>query len=258
MSDERLAGLAVNLELWWPDRPPLERVAAAADTGFGQAEIWYWPNWDIDRLTKACRRHGVSMSQIGGWDFEPRLSDPEHRSRFRDGIARAVEVALRLGAPRINVNGPVLRPGEDPVSVRAGVGEALAGAIAVVEEAGLTLMVEPMNVRVDHPGYALPTSADVIEVCEAVGSEALGINWDLYHLQVTEGDLTGHFAQGREYVAYVQAADHPGRHEPGTGEIDYRFLFAEVRRLGYTGPIGLECTPRDGERAAIERIAALL
>jgi len=256
MRDE-LARFAVNLEMWWSHLPPLDRVRSAAQAGFSQAEIWYWPNWDVAALADACERHGLSIAQIGGWDFEPRMNEPGHHFEFREAMKRAVEVAHRLGAPRININGPYLRPGEDPTVVRAGIVSCLLEAIPVLEGTGVTLMVEPMNTRVDHPGYSLPSSESVISVCQAIESDVLGINWDLYHLQISEGDLSGHFREGLPWVAYVQIADHPGRHEPGTGEVDYGNLLADITEQGYTGPIGLECVPRDGAQQATERVLAL-
>ena len=248
---------AVNLEMWWPELPRVERVRAAAETGFRLAEIWYWPNWDIPELARAARDHEISITQIGGWDFEPRLNERANRALFREGVSAAVETAAFLGAERINLNGPYLRPGDRRSDVVSQVIEALESVVDVAEAAGVTLMVEPMNLRVDHAGYSLPTSRDVLEVCRAVGSEALGINWDLYHLQISEGDLTGHLTEGIQYVKYVQVADHPGRHEPGTGEIDYSSVLAHLAALGYDGPIGLECSPQVDPERAVARLAAI-
>lgn len=253
MRDE-LERFAVNLEMWWTDQPPIDRVALAAEAGFSQAEIWYWPNWNVGALQDACRQHNITITQIGGWDFEPRMNEANHHADFRLAIERAADVAHQLGASRINVNGPYLRAGEDVATVRPGIVECLRQAIPVLGGSGLTLMVEPMNLRVDHAGYSLPTSHDVIDVCRQVDSEALGINWDLYHLQIAEGDLTGHFSEGLPWVTYVQIADHPGRNEPGTGEINYANVLRSVDELGYTGPIGLECSPRDSAETAVESL----
>jgi hydroxypyruvate isomerase len=130
----------------------------------------------------------------------------------------------------------------------------LRRVVPVVEQAGVTLMLEPMNTRVDHPGYALSTSRRVLDVVRAVGSPNVAVNWDLYHLQISEGDLTGHLREGFEHVAYVQVADHPGRHEPGTGELSFPFLLRTVRELGYVGYVGLECVPKDDPLASAWRI----
>ena len=250
-----LTQYAVNLEMWWPDLPRLERVEAAVAAGFDKAEIWFWAEWDIPALTERCRSVGLDIVQLGGWDFEPRLH--EVPDAFRAGIKHAIEMAVALDALRINVNGPYIEPGEDRIAVRDSVIAAIGGVLDLLADADRTLMVEPMNREVDHPGYSLPYSADVIEVCRAVGSPHVGINWDLYHLAISEGNLIDNLAAGAEYIAYVQIADHPGRHEPGTGEIPYRTVLPAVRAAGYGGPIGLECSPSDGASAAIARLLEL-
>lgn len=249
---------AVNLEMWWPDLDRIDRVAAAADAGFRLAEIWHWSNWDVRALARATLEHGVAITQIGGWDFEPRLDELGNRDAFRAGMSAAIETAHTLGAGLINVNGPYLRPGEERSEVVSRVADALGSVVELAESADVALMLEPMNLRVDHPGYSLPTSTDVIEVCRSVGSEALGVNWDLYHLQISEGDLTGHLDEGIDHVKYVQVADHPGRHEPGTGEIDYAFVLDHLAGLGYEGPIGLECTPQVDPGLALSRLRHLV
>ena len=116
------------------------------------------------------------------------------------------------------------------------------------------LILEPMNIRVDHKGHCLYGSEDAVRICREVDSPMIKINWDLYHMQISEGDLCGRLREGFDQVGYIQVADHPGRHEPGTGEIFYPRVYAELQELGYTGPIGLECSPLEGESAAIERL----
>lgn len=251
---DHLEGLAVNLETWWTDLPPLDRIPAAVDAGFHLAEIWFWRHWDIDRLVGICRDTGLALTQIGGWDFEPRMNDPAHATAFHDGIAAACEVAVRLGVDRVNINGPYLLDGEDPSAVQDEIAHALGSVVHLAEEAGIELMIEPMNPQIDHPGYSLPASLDVIEICRSVESHALGINWDVYHLYVAEGAATRHLLDAAPHLAYVQVADHPGRHEPGTGRIDFARVFDALEDAEYTGPIGLECYPLDTPRMAIDRI----
>ena len=127
----------------------------------------------------------------------------------------------------------------------------------IVEQEEVMLILEPMNIRVDHPGHCLYGSVEAVRICREVDSPMVKINWDLYHMQISEGDLCGRLQDGFDQVGYIQLADHPGRCEPGTGEIQYGRVFSELKQLGYTGPIGLECRARDGEAKAIERLKAI-
>lgn len=234
---------AVNVEMWWSDQPPLERLRRAAALGFPAVELWHWPRWDVEAVAATCADLGLEVAQFGAWDFEPSLADPANHARFEEAVGQAAEVARTLGAPLANVNGPYRRPGIPDGEAREQVAAALRRVVPVLEAGGLTLLVEPMNTRVDHPGYTLPNSDHVLEVCRAVGSDRVRVNWDLYHLHISEGDLSGHLREGWDHLGYVQVADHPGRHEPGTGEIHYPFLLGLLRDLGYRGYVGLECSP---------------
>lgn len=256
--EETLKRFAVNLETWWSDQDQDARVGRAAEAGFEWVEIWFWRRWNIQSLARRIREHRLRVSQFGAWDFEPSLADRSNHGVFEGAIREAVEVASLLDCRLMNLNGPYHDPSlhrEDEITA---VIEALQRVAPIAEEAEVTLMVEPMNLRVDHPGYILPTSDDVVELCASVGSEHVKINWDLYHLHITEGDLVGHLSDAMEHVAYIQIADHPGRHEPGTGEIRYEYLLPRIEELGYTDVIGLECFPLDTPDRAIERIRAIV
>lgn len=235
---------AVNVELWWTDLPQLDRLRQAAAYGFPAIELWRWWDWDVPAVADLCRELGLEVAQFGSWDFEPRLSDPANHGRFEDTVATATEVAATLGCHLVNINGPVLRAGESIDAALDSIVDVLRRVVPVLEHAGVTLMLEPMNVRVDHPGYVLSTSARVLDVVRHIGSPNVAVNWDLYHLQIAEGDLTGHLRDAIDHVAYVQIADHPGRHEPGTGELRFPYLLHALRQLGYDGYVGLECTPQ--------------
>lgn len=257
MRDASLERFAVNLEMWWTDRDPLDRLSAAAAAGFEWVEIWYWREWDVTQLAEALTRHDLRLAQLGGWDFEPALSDRAVHDRFETGIHDAIDVARTLHTSRININGPLIDETRSIDDQRSAVCEALSRVAPLAEQAEITLMVEPMNTRVDHPGYLFPTSGDVIAVCETVGSDRVKINWDLYHLHISEGDLTGHLNEGASHVGYVQIADHPGRHEPGTGEISYGFVLDHLDIIGYRGPVGLECSPAFDAESAVDRVRGL-
>jgi hydroxypyruvate isomerase len=127
--------------------------------------------------------------------------------------------------------------------------EGLKKAAPIAEKNDITLILEPMNIRVDHKGHCLYGSAPAIKIIKAVNSKHVKILWDLYHMHISEGDLCGHLREGfaANAVGYVQLADHPGRNEPGTGEISYARVLKELYNLGYRGHVGLECHPSKGE-----------
>jgi hydroxypyruvate isomerase len=133
---------------------------------------------------------------------------------------------------------------------------ALKRAAPIAEKNDLMLILEPMNVRVDHKGHCLFGSEAAVKICRAVASSHVKINWDLYHMQISEGDLCRRLREGFDQVGYLQVADNPGRNEPGTGEVNWSRVLREAKELGYAGFVGLECIPKEGEAKAAERIFA--
>ena len=138
----------------------------------------------------------------------------------------------------------------------AQVTQALKRAAPMAEKYEVMLILEPMNGRVDHPGHCLYGSADALRICREVDSPFVKINWDLYHMQITEGDLCGHCEMDFDQIGYLQLADHPGRNEPGTGEVHYNRVLKEAFDLGYRDYVGLECRPKTTELAAAKGVAA--
>ena len=143
-------------------------------------------------------------------------------------------------------------------AMHANIIKGLKLAAPIAEDNDVMLILEPMNIRVDHKGHCLYGSAPAIRICEEVGSSHVKINWDLYHMQITEGDLCGHMREGfqSKQLGYLQLADHPGRNEPGTGEVHYNRVLKEAKKLGYDYYVGLECRPKGDELAAAKRVAA--
>src|SRR5690606_6049969 len=166
------------------------------------------------------------------------------------------EAAATLRCSKMTVVGGNDRDGVTQQAMHDAIVAGLQRVARTVEDAGVTLILEPMNVRVDHPGHCLYGSAPAVAICERVGSPNVKINWDLYHMQVTEGDLCRRLEQGFHQVGYLQIADNPGRNEPGTGEVAWSRVLRAAKVLGYDGYVGLECRPKDGERRAAERILA--
>ena len=135
--------------------------------------------------------------------------------------------------------------------------EKIKQAVPILERHKKTIIIEPMN-PYNHPGHCLYGSADSIAICKAVGSEYVKLNWDLFHMQRYEGNLIDNMRKGKAYIGYLQLADSPDRNEPGTGEVNYTEVFKAIKQIGYTRPVGLECTPQGGDvvRAARRIYAA--
>jgi hydroxypyruvate isomerase len=167
---------------------------------------------------------------------------PDRVDEFRAGVAQAIAYAKRLGCTQVNCLAGKTPAGVDPAAVRATLVANLRYAAQALGDAGITLLLEPVNTR-DIPGFAVSTSTDALAIIDETGSTNIKLQYDIYHMQRMEGELAATIERNFARIAHIQLADNPGRHEPGTGEINYPFLFATLERLGYAGWIGCEYVP---------------
>lgn len=247
---------AVNVEIWWSKLPLVERVKKTAELGFPAIEFWPWAGKDLAALEKTTKDLGVTVAQFTGWGFEPGLCDPANHARAVEEVREACKVANRLACPMLTIVAGNDRPGMTREQMHEHVIAGLSLLAPIARDHDVVLILEPMNGRVDHPGHCLYGSEAAVRICRAVGSPHVKINWDLYHMQLAEGDLCGRLRDGFDQLAYAQVADTPGRKEPGTGEIHYPRVLRQLHELGYRGFVGLECWPSEGEEAAARRVAA--
>ncbi|MCA8978626.1 MAG: TIM barrel protein [Planctomycetes bacterium] len=247
---------AVNIEAWFGKLALPDRVRGAAALGFPAIEFWPWHGKDLDALEAALHETDTAVAQFTAWGFSPGLNDPANHNAFVKEIAASCAVAKRFACEKMCVVAGNDITGVSNAEMLDAVTRGLKLAKPVVEDAGVMLILEPMNGRVDHPGHCLYGSPDAVRICREVDSPMVKINWDLYHMQISEGDLCGHLREGFDQVGYLQVADHPGRREPGTGEIHYNRVLREAHELGYRGYVGLECWPSEDERTAALRVHA--
>jgi hydroxypyruvate isomerase len=243
---------AANLEMWWRKLPFLERVKKAAEFGYPAVEFWAWKNKDLDAIAALSKELGIAVAQFTAFGG---LNHPRSHDRFIQAVKEACRVAKKIGAKKAcvvagnNVQGMTERQMHDQCIV------GLKKVAPICEDHDLMLILEPLNIRADHKGQCLYRSEDAVRICREVGSTHVKINWDLYHQQITEGDLCRHLREGFDQVGYLQLADNPGRNEPGTGEIHYNRVLKEAYDLGYRGYVGLECVPKTTELAAAIAVA---
>ena len=259
IGDPTLRRFACNVESWWTEIDFMERFERAAESGFRAIEFWHYdsPGRDVNRIAATCKALELDVIQFTGWGA-PSLADEANHAEFAEGIMRAIDVAVVLDAPMFTVVGHQVVDGIDQQTSVKNIQRALEGVAPLLESAGRMAILEPFN-PVDHEGHFLNGSRDALSLCRAINSPAVKINWDLYHMQLTEGNLIASLRDGSDQLGYVQIADVPGRHQPGTGEIHYTHVFAALDEIGYEGPIGLECWPESGdaERAVADLVAAV-
>jgi len=239
---------AANLTMLFNEVPFLERFALAREAGFDAVEFLFPYAFDKDALAERLARHGLVQVlhnlPAGDWDGGERgiACLPDRRAEFRAGVAQAIEYARALGVPQLNCLAGKAPPGVDASVLRATLVDNLKFAAAELGKAGLKLLVEPIN-RHDIPGFYLNGSAQTLAVLDALGAANAYLQYDIYHMQRMEGELAATMQRHLARIAHIQLADNPGRNEPGTGEINYPFLFAWLDRIGYGGWIGCEYKP---------------
>jgi hydroxypyruvate isomerase len=247
---------AVNVEMWWSTLPFLERVKMAASYGFPAVEFWPWEKKDLAAIARLSKDLGIAIAQFTAWGFSPGLNDPRNHDAFVKAIHDGCRVAKQLDCKKMCVVGGDDQPGMTQEQMHENIIKGLKRVAPIAEEQQVMLILEPMNIRVDHKGHCLYGSPAAVRICREVNSPMVKINWDLYHMHISEGDLCGRLKEGFDQVGYLQLADHPGRNEPGTGEIHYNRVLKEAYSLGYRDFVGLECRPKTTELAAAQGVAA--
>ena len=239
---------AANLTMLYNEVPFLDRFALAARDGFEAVEFLFPYAWPAAELRRRLDDNGLKLVlhnlPAGDWDGGERgiAILPDRVAEFRAGVAKAIEYARTLGAPQLNCLAGKTPAGVADAVLRNTLIENLRYAAGEFKRAGLKLLVEPINTY-DIPGFYLSRSAQTIEVLDEVGADNAFLQYDIYHMQRMEGELAATMQKLLPRIAHLQLADNPGRNEPGTGEIDYAFLFKHLDRIGYSGWIGCEYKP---------------
>lgn len=248
---------AANLSLLYPELDFLDRFAAAARDGFQAVEYLFPYAWPKDVLAARLQAHGLQQvlfnAPPGDWDAGERglACLPGREAGFRAGFEQALDYAVALHCPRLHVMAGLAPLGADPAALQATYLRNLRWAAAQAAPLGVTVLVEPINLR-DMPGYFLSRQAQAHAVVAEVGAPNLKVQMDLYHCQIMEGDVAMKLRQylptGR--IGHLQIAGVPERHEPDTGELNYPYLFALLDELGYDGWVGCEYRPQRGAQAS--------
>lgn len=234
-----------------------ERMRLAAHHGFSAVEFWLWSNKDLDAIEGALADSGIGLA---GCVCEPMigLNDRANHAKILDGVAASRDVAKRLGAPLL-----IMQAGQERTDIsrseqRSALVDCLRQAADILNGSGVRIGVEPLNTLIDHPGYLLSSTTETLDIIDEVERPEIGIVYDVYHSAVmgerTEDALEG----GMHHVFHVHVADHPGRSDPGTGELDLAERLNWIFNHGYGGFVGLEYKPVAGTAQALPTAFARL
>jgi hydroxypyruvate isomerase len=239
---------SANLTMLFNEVEFLARFEKAAHAGFKGVEYLFPYDWKKEDLAHELQKNGLTQVLFnlpaGNWNAGERgiACLPGREGEFREGVEKAIEYAMALGCLQLNCLVGLTPRNESPGKVQTALLDNLRFAAAALEKEGLRLLIEALNSQ-DMPGFHLVHTADVLKLFTEVGHANLYIQYDVYHMQIMEGHLTKTLLDNLGRISHIQIADNPGRHEPGTGEINYPHLFRSLETAGYDRWIGCEYKP---------------
>ncbi len=247
---------AANLTMLFNEVPFLERFEKAANNGFTAVEFLFPYAFDVQEIRDRLTRHKLALVlhnlPAGDWDAGERgiACHPDRVQELREGVARAISYATALGVSQLNCLAGKTPSGVSAEVLRKTFVENLRFAATELKKAGLKLLIEPIN-TFDIPGFYLSGTSQALAIMDELGADNLFLQYDIYHMQRMEGELAASMQRHLPRIAHLQLADNPGRNEPGTGEINYAFLFQFIDKIGYTGWIGCEYKPATTTEAGL-------
>jgi len=235
--------LSACIEMLFTNLPFIERIDAAAAAGAQAVEFWGIDGKDLPGIFARARALGLA---VGTFACGVPLTDPAKGEQAEAGLRRAIGAAAEQGLRDVIVTTGNRLEGLAVEEQEASVVRALRSVATEAEAAGVRLNLELLNTLVDHRGYFLDETVTAVRIVERVASASVKVLYDIYHMQIMEGNLIATIRKYIDHIGYFHAADVPGRFEPGTGEINYRNVVSAIADAGYTGFIGLEFRPQGG------------
>ena len=253
------------IEPMYSELPFLERFQAAKNDGFEYVEFWSWADKDLDAVKAAAERAGIGISGFNG-DAELSLIDPAQKAKYLEFLKQSVAAAQKIGACSVTIHSNGLGEGGRVINAYDDLShtvklcamyDMLLECAKIAEESGIQMNLEPLNVTTDHVGNFLQTTRMAAEMTRLIGSPKLKVLYDVYHMQLNEGSLCDNIRAYGDQFGHIHIADAPGRHEPGTGEINYAKVLSCLEESGYTGLIGFELIPKTTTAEAVKAIMKL-
>lgn len=234
-----------------PEEEAIARVAAAGIKAF---EFWAWWEKDLDAIVKARDEHDLTIAACCTKFIS--LVDPASRDDYLTGLQQSIAAAQRLNCKTLISQVGDFREGVVRSEQHQSLVDGLEEAAPFLEAADITLTIEPLNVLVDHPGYYLIRSDEAFQIVDQVGSPNVKVVFDIYHQQISEGNVIRNLSESIDRIGHFHAAGNPGRHELNCGELHYPSIFAAIQSAGYEGHVGLEYWPQGSPDDGIREVAS--
>ena len=245
-----MVNFSVCIEMIYRELPFLERIDAVAESGFSAFEFWDWRSKDIEGIIKRKQKYNLNVS---AFMIEPmgRIVDYKTKEEFIRGFKSSLKISKKLECPNLLVT-----VGNEVKDLKRkkqheNIVKCLRDVAKLAEKDDVTLVMEPLNVLVDHKGYYLYSSSEGFDILKEINSPNVKLLYDIYHQQITEGNLIETITKNINLIGHFHIADVPGRHEPGTGEINYVNVFRSIDKTNYNGYVGLEFIPLVDFRKAL-------
>ena len=256
---------SVCIEMLFTEVPIKERFGLAKKSGFDYIEFWSWQDKDVQKIKELCRANDLKIASFSG-DQDFSMIDPNQKADYVAFVQESIEIAKILNCENLVIHSNAL--GENGVVINhypdiadpnkiAAMLDVLKTLASAAERSNVTLVLEALNTMVDHSGNFLASTRQAAELIESVNSSHIKILYDIYHMQIMEGNLINTLNQYIDTIGYIHIADVPGRHEPGTGEINFANVIKTLEKLKYDGIIGFELAPLQDSSTAIQRIIDL-
>ena len=253
------------IEPLYSEIPFLDRFRAAAEDGFECVEFWGWTDKDLDATKAAAEEAGVTICGFNG-DADLSLIDPTQKKDYLEYLKKSVAAAQKIGAKSVTIHSNGLGDGgivinhyndlSDTVKICT-MFDTLKECAKIAEDSGIRMNLEGLNITTDHVGNFLKNTQMAAEMIRMIGSPMLKVLYDVYHMQLNEGCIGDTISQYCDTFGHIHVADAPGRHEPGTGEINYSYVFKKLKECGYDGVIGFELFPATTTAEAVKAIMAV-
>jgi hydroxypyruvate isomerase len=256
---------SVCIEMLFREVPFEDRFGRTKESGFDYLEFWSWKDKDIQKIKERCRANDLKIASFSG-DQDFSMIDANQKADYVAFVQESIEIAKFLSCENLVIhsnalgeNGVVINPYPNIADTNkiAAMLDVLKTLAVAAEKSNVTLVLEALNTMVDHSGNFLASTRQAAELIRSVNSSHIKILYDIYHMQIMEGNLINTLNQYIDTIGYIHVADVPGRHEPGTGEINFANVIKTLEKLKYDGIIGFELAPLQDSTTAVERIIDL-